>query len=95
MSDYAGFETGQIDLAAQRANIAIYEQLKEFHSGINSLVTSRQRSRLVGPCLRSRSQHHKITKSLPLSSPVFPREKNARPLKLASLAPVSQVYSPP
>ena len=39
MSGYAEIETGQIDLAAQWASIAIREQLKAIHSGIQSLVT--------------------------------------------------------
>ena len=40
MSRYAEIETGQIDLGAQWASIAIREQLKEIHRGIQSLVTT-------------------------------------------------------
>ena len=38
MSRYAELTTDQIDLGAQRASIAIREQLKEIQRGIPSLV---------------------------------------------------------
>lgn len=44
MSRYAELKPDQIDLGAQRASIAIREQLKEIHSGIQSLVTLPHRS---------------------------------------------------